>query len=63
MRKLKDTDVVLTWKDGTIAILDSEEYRKVMEERGCELPYGSIKATLGVAFKTQMTECLKERIM
>ena len=63
MRKLNDEDIVLAWKDGTIAILDSEEYEKIMRETGCELPYGSIKATLGIAFKMEVKECLKERIM
>jgi|GEM_PF-4355291 len=60
MRKLKDDDVVLTWKDGTIDIYDAEEYAKIQREHGCELPYGSIKATLGLAYKQEIRQCLKE---
>ena len=64
MRKLENNDIVLTWRDGTIAILDHEEYEKIMREHGgCELLYGSIKATLGIAFKCQIAKCLEEEYL
>ena len=57
MKKLGDKDVVLAWSDGTIAIMDMDEYANLQQVRGCEMIDGAMRVTVGYVFKEGMKKC------